>query len=94
MFGRTKDQTNAIKLGQRVRDKVTGFSGVAVGTAQHITGCDTVGVNPGIDKDGKLGDTQWFDWTRLEVIDARSVMDPAEIPGPARGGPQEHPKVY
>lgn len=80
-----------IRPGQRVREIVTGLEGVVVAVATHLTGCDTVGIHPGLDKDRKPMDVQWFDYTRLAVIEERSIMD---IPAPAKaGGPQDNPRV-
>ncbi len=55
-----------IELGKTYKDVVTGFSGIAMSKVQYLTGCDQVGLNPGMLPDGKLGDTTYFDWTRLE----------------------------
>ena len=42
-------------LGFRVTDKVTGLTGVAVSVSFDLYGCIQVIVNPGLDKDGKMG---------------------------------------
>ena len=49
-------------LGHRVVDRVTGFKGVAVTVS--FDGCIQVIVNPGLQTDGKLGDSNWFDFNR------------------------------
>lgn len=61
-----------IELGSQVKDKVTGFIGIATAHARNITGCDTIYIQPVIDKDGKLSDGQWFDVNRLAVIQVPS----------------------
>ncbi len=83
---------DAILLGQRVRDKVTGLEGVVIARVEHLTGCDTVAIHPGLDKDGKVMDPHWCDFTRCEVIDATSVM---AVPTrkEERGGPHDHPRI-
>lgn len=58
-----------IKLGSRVKDKITGFEGIAIASVTYLTGCEQIGITPPLDKDGKLVETQYFDITRLEVID-------------------------
>lgn len=55
-------------LGKKVKDKVTGFEGIAIGITKYLYGCDVVGVTPAVDKDGKTGDTCWFDEGRIEII--------------------------
>lgn len=60
-----------IDLGCRVRDRVTGLTGIATSRSQHLTGCDTYWIDPGVDKDGKLDDRRgaWFDVQRLEILE-------------------------
>jgi hypothetical protein len=54
------------RLGECVRDKVTGFKGAIVSRADHISGCATYGVQPTQLKDGAdLQDAKWFDEPRL-----------------------------
>jgi hypothetical protein len=83
-------------LGLRVRDKVTGFSGVVASVCFDLYGCIQAGVNPGMAPDGKLMDAMWFDIARLSVIDARPVMDTPnfEFGAQAEGrqGPAEKPQ--
>lgn len=58
-----------IKLGSKVKDKVTEYEGVATGHCEYLTGCDTYlvahKVNP---KTGGKVDGVWFDVNRLEVL--------------------------
>lgn len=61
-------------LGHRVVDRVTGFKGVAVSVAFDLYGCIQVIVNPGLQSDGKLGDSNWFDFNRLMVEREPAVM--------------------
>ena len=85
---------HTLKMGQKVKDRITGFTGIITGMCSHITGCDTIGVNPGIDKDGKLQEVNWFDWTRLEILDVSNVMESSmAISAAAPGGPQDHPRT-
>ena len=62
-------------LGMRVRDRVTGFTGVVATVGFDLYGCIQAIVNPGADADGKLRDSQWFDVNRLEVTEAKPVME-------------------
>lgn len=66
-------------LGFRVRDKVTGFSGVVTSIAFDLYGCIQAIVNPGIGVDGKLGEQTWFDIARLEVVSQGTVMMPPDF---------------
>lgn len=66
-------------LGFKVRDRVTGAIGVATSISFDLYGCIQVVVNPGIGKDGKAGDSLWFDKNRLEIKSKERVMDPPDF---------------
>jgi hypothetical protein len=57
-----------IRLGQIVRDKVSGFKGVAVSEHTYLNGCSRFTIQPLVDKEGKLPDTQTFDEPQLEFV--------------------------
>lgn len=61
-------------LGLRVEDRVTGFKGVVATVGFDLYGCIQAIVNPGIGKDGKLQESQWFDVNRLRVTSNEQVM--------------------
>lgn len=80
-------------LGVEVTDRVTGFLGRIVGRAQHLSGCNTYGVQPPLGKDGTLQQPVWFDEPRLVrtkdnkplVLDTRSARTGADsVPQPTR----------
>jgi len=59
-----------VKLGSMVRDRITGFEGVATGRAEYLHGCPTVLVeSPQLEK-GEIK-KQWIDEPRLEVIEEK-----------------------
>lgn len=67
-----------IQLGQTVRDKVTGFSGIATSQATYINGCVSFFVES--KHRTKLGvadqaQSDWFDYNRLEVVDDGLLAD-------------------
>lgn len=55
-------------LGETVRDKVSGFEGIVVTRGDHVSGCDSYGVQTKTLKDGAPQDLKWFDEPRLEAI--------------------------
>lgn len=57
-----------ITLGSKVRDRTSGFEGIAMSRHIYMTGCARIGVQPKVDKDGKLPDSQSFDEPMLEVL--------------------------
>lgn len=54
-------------LGKKVKDKVTGFEGIATSKHIYLTGCNQYGVQPVVDKDGKIPELRYFDEGRLEI---------------------------
>jgi len=78
-------------LGLRVKDRVTGFKGVVSSIAFDLYGCVQAVVNPGMGKDGKLGDSAWHDVARLQVIDKKPVMPVPDFE--YKKGPAEKPAI-
>lgn len=85
-------------LGLRVRDRITGFTGVVASVSFDLYGCVQAIINPGLDKDGKLLDQCWFDANRLEVLTKKPVMHPPDFKvGPeaeGKKGPAEKPAAF
>lgn len=79
---------NEIKLGSKVRCKVTGWEGIAIGRLEYLNGCVQYGVKPGLDKDGKMRDAQYIDSQQLEVIGDGLNVTPEKIGGPSTDAPQ------
>lgn len=73
-----------IKLGQKARDKVTGFEGILTGKAQYLYGCTQYCIVPPA-KDSKIEDSHWFDEGRIEVIGPG--VQPADVQTEKPGGP-------
>lgn len=59
-----------IKVGDEVRDTITGFSGVVVCRSEWMFGCVRITVQPRELKDGKPVDYVSFDEDQLEVLSA------------------------
>ena len=78
-----------IQLGDKVRDRVTGFEGVVIGGTQWHTGCTTYGVKPLALKDSAPIDAVWIDEIQLEIVKKAFV----EFSGPKdQGGPCPTPQ--
>lgn len=88
-------------LGTKVRDRVTGFSGVVATMSFDLYGCVQAIVTPPVDDKGEMKDGRWFDTSRLDVIDATPVMDlPSWMPrelatqsSPSVRGPEAKPAL-
>ena len=57
-----------VQLGDRARDRVSGFQGIVVGRSEYLIGCTHICLQPEGADDGKLKDSAWFDEPRLEVV--------------------------
>lgn len=57
-----------IKLGDKVRCKITGFIGIAVARTEFINGCVQYSVAPKISKDSKFPEEYPVDEQSLEVL--------------------------
>ena len=62
-----------MKLGVKVKDKITGFEGIITGFVTYISGCNQALVVPPVKKDGSLVEAQWFDEQRLIVTNANAI---------------------
>ena len=74
-----------IELGQKAKDKITGFEGIITARVTYLYGCDQYGIAPAV-RDGKIGDTSYFDEGRIEII-GRGIL-PEEVQVEQKGGIQ------
>lgn len=82
---------NRIELGVEVRDRVSGFKGTAMSRHEYLHGCERISVQPPVDSDGKLPDTQTFDVPSLEVVGQGSIAVLAnKAIRAATGGPERY----
>lgn len=66
------------ELGTRVKDVITGMSGVVMGRSNFITGCDQYGISPTkLGKDGTRPDWEYFDENRL-VVSGKGIKLPKD----------------
>lgn len=79
-----------IELGNKVRDTVTGFTGIVVGKTIWMYGCERSAVQSDKLHDNKPVDEHWFDDQRLEVLEATEpVISPTSVA--TSGGPHRDP---
>ena len=74
-----------IRLGSRVRDKITGFEGITTGHCKYLYGCNQYNIVSRV-KDGKPSECFWFDDGRIELID--EGIDAESVKGTDNGGQQ------
>lgn len=77
----------SIKLGDKIRDKVSGFEGLCVGITTCLHGCNRLTIQPQGLHEGKPVDAFCFDEPQCELVEAKSYVVPkSDKPGgpPAR----------
>ena len=73
-----------VHLGDEVKDKVSGFSGVVTSITEYLNGCRRIGIQPPVKADdGKLPDAFLIDEVQLEVIKKEKFSKGSE----KKGGP-------
>jgi hypothetical protein len=85
----------AIQLGDKVKDRVTGFTGIVISRTEWLNGCIRIGIQPQELKDGKSIEAEWYDAQQVEILESGAiVLTPQTNPEPAakKGGPQRDPK--
>ena len=83
-----------IQLGDRVRDRISGFEGIVIGVSDWLYGCRRPVVQPStLTSDGKPTDSQSFDEPQLEVLESAAFKPAIQTPAVSAktGGPRETP---
>lgn len=75
-----------LKLGDKARDKISGFSGIVVAITEWLNGCLRITIQPQELKDGKPIDNHTFDAEQVEVVEPVNVA-----PSKPHGGPSIAP---
>ena len=80
-----------IELGGSYVDKITGFTGVALGYVQYLTGCNQVLLCPRGDEPSKRPESEWFDEQRLDRLSnvERVTLENGNNPGCDRSAPKQ-----
>ncbi len=73
------------KIGDSLRDIVTGFEGICLAVTKYSTGCIHYGLQSECVTDGKPADLEWFWGTRLKLAHKNKVEFST---GESVGGPQ------
>ena len=87
---------STVQLGDRVRDRITGFEGIVIGITDWLYQCRRPIVQPTrLTPEGKTIESQSFDEEQLEIIEAgvfalKPKAEPAPVAAPT-GGPRDTP---
>ncbi len=77
-----------ISLGERVRDKISGFEGIAYARSEYLNGCSRIMIAPTkLKDDGSPIEGEWFDTQQVEVVGPG--LNAEQKPS---GGPQVTPR--
>jgi hypothetical protein len=83
-----------LKLGDRVKDKVSGYKGVIIGEHQWLYGCKRLTIQSEELKDGKPIDTICIDEPQAQLVKSGVVKSGDDTPvqqSRVRGGPRNSP---
>ena len=76
---------NQVKLGDLVKDTVTGFKGIAIADITYYNGCRQICIKPKMKKgEVKMGDGEYVDIQQVKVIKSKTQ----KVERKATGGPQ------
>jgi hypothetical protein len=80
-----------IQLGDKVKDTITGFSGIAIGKTLWLHGCTRIVVQPTkLTKDGETVEAQSFDQPQLKILKPKAVSTGSR----KIGGPRPEPSRW
>lgn len=64
---------DTIHLGDKVKDRITGFTGIATARCKYLNGCVQFCVEPKVDKDGDMRKHRYIDREQLIVVPDRKT---------------------
>lgn len=80
---------NKFILGQRIKDKVSGLTGICTARLEYINGCIQYGIAGSVQLDGKISDTNYIDQQNLVLVDD-GILEKAAEPQKPKGGPSSN----
>ena len=78
---RNDDPWFGIELGSRVRDTITGFTGIVIARSDFLSGCNQVCVQPSCEKENELNKPEWLDIERIEKVSESEVEYRSRLSG-------------
>ena len=83
-----------IELGQKVKDKVTGFTGIATAKIEYLNGCVQFQVSPKVSPKNSFQEGKYIDIEQLDVVQGSRKIELNEREDPSGGlriaPPQRH----
>ncbi len=78
----TQNNPHKFTLGQRLRDRVTGFEGIANTRVEYLNGCVQYCLKPRVvekdDEAMKMPEGNYIDDSQLEIVD-QGILDPPTV---------------
>lgn len=84
----------SIELGDRVKDKITGISGIAIGVTEWLYGCRRIVIQPEEIMDGKPVDSFSIDEPQLEIVEKNPLKKKPVEEGARKHGPKPEPSRH
>ena len=75
-----------IELGDKVTDKVTGFTGLVTARVKYLNGCVQFCVQPCTGEDGKIPEYHYVDEDQLSVVKKADCILPQKVTEKSSGG--------
>lgn len=76
------------KLGDLLKDRITGFKGVATARVEFLNGCVRFCLTPEkLNKDSKPAEGEYFDVQQIELVKASRLVTNARVATTGVGGP-------
>lgn len=76
-----RDET--LKLGDKARDQISGFTGTIVAITEWLNGCRRITIQPSALHEGKPVENSTFDAEQLEKVEEGPVLSPSRTGGPS-----------
>lgn len=63
------------RLGEKVKDTVTGFKGTVISRIEYLNGCLQYCIDPKVGKEGKMEKSHYIDEGQLEPVKGKSARE-------------------
>lgn len=78
----------AANLDDRVKDKISGLSGIVTGVTDFLYGCRRIGVTPEENNEGKPAEPFWIDDAQAKVVKKHVIAPFVQAVAPSPAGPR------
>ena len=79
----TFERDDTIKLGDTVKDRISGFTGTVVALTEWLNGCRRITIQPSQLHEGKPVETSTFDAEQVAKVESGPELSPTRTGGPS-----------